>query len=69
MLVPTDRGLGNYHQLPKNLGPIQGVRMHFRQREPVLYNPGQALEADLARNWQPAATFGLYTLYRRNFGS
>ncbi len=69
MLVPTDRGLSNYQQYPKNLGPIQGIRMYFRQREPVLYDPGRAIESDLAQNWKPAATYGIYTLYRRSTGS
>ncbi len=66
LLLPTDRKLSDYQQLPGNIGPIQGIRMYFRLRNPVLFVPGNIFEGAIARNWTPVQAFGPYTLYRRS---
>ncbi len=64
LLLPTRRQLSDYLQTPANIGPLQGVRMYFRQRHAPLFVPGSLFEAGIAHDWTPVARLGVYTLYR-----
>ena len=63
LLLPTERRLRDSQQTPANIGPIQGVRMYFRQRNAPVFVPGAIFEAGIDRDWTPIATLGRYTLY------
>lgn len=64
LLLPNPLQLSSYQSFPNRLGPLQGMRMYFHTREPILFTPGEIFDRGIAREWTPVRSFGHFTLYR-----
>ncbi len=56
---------GNFVETPKNIWMVQGMRLPYRVRHPLPYNPGALFRKNLQERWRPVAQVGPEILYRR----
>lgn len=65
MLLPTGwKPNGLDPHLPAHTGLFQGINLHYRQRNPMPYEPGRAFFQDLQQHWTAVENLGPYTLFQ-----
>ena len=69
MLLPTGwRPNGLDPHLPAHSSLFQGINLHYRQRNPIPYEPGRAFFHDVQQHWTAVEDLGPYTLYEHQVG-